>query len=274
MSISNHYQTLICGATFAGIGMAVSQPTSTFIVESSSSVGTDFIACLNPGRHWDLTLQSEHGQDLRQEMRNRNLLTEDGSVHLPGLYPLLCERIHRAKLNVLFLTDIVKVERMQGSYEVTLHNVSGFTKIRVEQIIDTTTARLSVIGAKQLPISKKINAYIDASEAGAVIPSLSEDPNVEILQGRFTSEFICKLTISPEDDWLSARRKLNEYWQSRPEGLQSWRITSIASAFELETAPAESISDSWRLVPSSAFANPLIAFDSKMEQPAGKGEIA
>ncbi len=258
------YQTLICGATFAGIGMAVSDNSSCLIVEPSSTVGNEFIACLNPGENWNQQPQHAHGLALIHDMTNRNLLLADGRVHLPGLHPLLCERIHRHKRDVLFLTDIVKVEKLQHEYEVTLHHVAGFTKVRAERIIDTTTACLSRTDWTAPIASKRINAYVDCVDQAIQLPDLTAYPDVQIRQGRFDAEFIFSLALSPEDDWPSARRKLNGYWENRPDVLRSWRLTSIASAFEIKQQSPEWRSDNWYWMPSCAFDNPVLAFDSQL----------
>ncbi|MGI2297284.1 hypothetical protein [Paenibacillus sp. GXUN7292] len=242
--------------------MGISENSSCLIVEPSSGVGNEFIACMNSGESWGQSPLEDHALDLISDMTSRNLLTSDGRVHLPGLHPLLCERIHRHKLNVLFLTDIVKVEKLQCEYEVTLHNVAGFNKIRVKRIIDTTSTCLSRTDWKVPIISKRINAYVDCLEQAAQPPDLSRHPDVEIHQGRFDTEFIFKLSISPDDDWPSARRKLNEYWENRPEILQSWRLTTIASAFEFKQESLEWSSDNWFWRPSNAFVNPVLAFNS------------
>jgi len=266
MSLVRTYQTLICGATFSGIGMAIHQNNHHLIIESSSIVGNDFIECLNPGHNWKQTLKTQHAKELYLDMIKRNVLTEDDRVHLPAVYSLLCERIQREKLNVMFLTDIVRVEKLVDGFEVTLHNVSGFTKIAVERIIDTTSSCLSNSSMRAVPLVKRINAYIDNSQAGAPLPNLSEHRNAQVVQGRFPSEVIFKLDIAPEDNWVAARRKLNEYWLLRPQPLMDWKMTSIAGAFEVVYEKPQQFSKGWYWKPSCGHENLLQAYDSQIEQ--------
>jgi hypothetical protein len=272
MSNVKTYQTLFCGATFSAIGMAISDNNNSLIVEQSSAVGNDFIECLNPGDHWQQAMRNKHGKEFQQDLINRNLLTAQGHIHLPGVYPLLCERIHRENLNVLFLTEIVKVEKLHTGYEVTLHNVSGFTKIHVETIIDTTAASLSRIDKKAVPKVKRMNAYIDSSQSAAPLPDLIEQNDFQVIQGRFQSEVIFKLDLAPENNWIEARRKLNAYWSNRPQSLIDWKLTSIAGAFEIVPEEPQKISEDWFCIPSCGSDNLAIAFDKQIDQLAIRGD--
>lgn len=75
MGLVKSYQTLICGATFAGIGMGISENSSCLIVEPSSGVGNEFIACMNSGEGLGQSPLEDHALELISDMTSRNLLT-------------------------------------------------------------------------------------------------------------------------------------------------------------------------------------------------------
>jgi hypothetical protein len=89
------FGTVIIGATFSAIGLAMKLGEECLVVEPGPVPGHDFVECLNPGTNWGAPLRTERARRFRDELLRRNALTADGRVHLPGAYALLCERIHR-----------------------------------------------------------------------------------------------------------------------------------------------------------------------------------
>lgn len=255
---------LICGATFAGLGAALAAleaKRNVIVVERTALVGREFIETFNPGTGWsDPT--TELVQSFRNDLITRNLMENNGPVHLPGLHPLLCQLIKQFGLKIKFLTEIVGVAEQDGSYVVHLHDASGSYTLLADEIWDTSSQRLTVPGSLFVPERKRLNAYLhhpDIRNTG--IPSPIDD-SMSVRCGRFQSEVILKVEVAPEDDLRQARQRLVQFWQNRPEEWASWTIAAIASGFESTVAASsEQLAERWSWLPSEALSNPLSALD-------------
>ncbi|MGO4542525.1 hypothetical protein [Paenibacillus sp. 2TAB19] len=258
----DHYKTLICGATFSGIGAALAKPETTLVVERSAAVGQEFIESFNPGRNAGPLSFSEFGHSFVEELRQRNLIGATlEPAHLPGLHPVLCRRLLDARVQVLLLTEIVQIRKLSAGFEVDVYNASGIRTLTVDRILDTTTSRLSRLADRFRPARRRVNAYIHADIAEQVLPAV-DDPRVELVQGRFDAEHIVKWTLEADDDWPAARNGLLNYWQNRPSELLPWTIAAIASVFECETPRGlQILMDDWFWLPSEGYGHPVEAID-------------
>lgn len=250
----------IYGATLAGLGIATSNPDETFLAEPTALVGSEFIASFNPGDCWENSLISDEANALRNDLLQRNLLSENGRVHLPPIAPVLFQLIREKNLNVKMMTKIVDVQPSPKGYEITFYNSSGLQKIEAGAIIDTT-ATCASSPAQQVPIQyRKVNAMLHCADPQD-LPEL-EDKSVELVQGLFPGEVILKLDVDVNDGWMEARQKLHEYWLHRPKVLSSWILAAVADSFEIGVAKdAHQVADNWTWFPSAAFPNLLQAFD-------------
>ncbi|WP_028548046.1 hypothetical protein [Paenibacillus sp. UNC451MF] len=262
-----HYQLLVCGATFAGLGAAIAAKLPVIVVERSAGVGQEFIETFNPGSFEamkDLPF-SPLEQSLHTELIERSLMEPGGGpVHLPGVHSVLCKRIQDTGLKVLFLTEIIEVKATGEGFEVTLYNVSGFQTIRVDRILDTTSRRFSQPDQSYAPVNRKIiRAHLSGGVSGNETTSNVQplDEQAQILPGRFPSERILALTVDAGTDWPAARHSLQEYWRARPASLALWTIAAVASTFGLQVpqGPIE-LAAQWIWLPSESSPHPLQAF--------------
>ncbi|TMV48745.1 hypothetical protein FE783_17010 [Paenibacillus mesophilus] len=258
------YSLLICGATLAGLGAAAAASEAkrdVIVVERTSLVGREFIEAFNPGSGWGKPA-TDFGRNVRNDWVERNLMEENGPVHLPGLHPVLCLHIKRYGLKVRFLTEIVGIAERDGRYEVLLQDASGCRPMLVGEILDTSTERLTVPGQLVVPGSKRLNAYLHHPDLrNAAIPA-PFDESMTVCRGRFPSEVILKVNVAPGADWLEARQRLHRFWQARPAEWASWTIAAVAGTFD-STVPGglQRLGERWSWLPSEAFANPLSAID-------------
>lgn len=256
---------LICGTTFAGLGAAVAAletNQSVIIVERTALVGREFIDAFNPGRTWG-TPETSFGRKFWEDVLARNLLEVEGPVHLPALHPVLCLFIKEYGLNVHFLTEIVEVAEHNGRYLVSLHNASGIHHVIVDEILDTSTQRLTQPGRLFVPTHKRLNAYLHhPAIREAVIPAPMDD-SMSIAKGRFHSEIILRVCVPPKYDWQQAKQWLHSYWEARPEEWASWTIAAVAGLFEsvVRRGPIR-LAKQWTWLPSEGFDHPLEAIDS------------
>lgn len=263
---------LICGATLAGLGAAAAAleaKRDVVVVERTSLVGREFIEAFNPGSGSGKPA-TDFGQRVRSGWIERNLMEENGPVHLPGLHPVLCLLIKQYGLKVRFLTEIVGVAERDGRYEVLLHDASGSRPLRVEEILDTSTERLTVPGRLVIPESKRLNAYLHHPDLRNAVMPAPFDESMSVCGGRFPSEVILKVNVAPEADWLQARQRLHQFWQARPAEWAPWTIAAVAGTFD-STVPGgpQRLGERWSWLPSEAFANPLSAIDQGYGSYAG-----
>jgi len=274
-------ETLIVGATFAGIGCALGERTGALIVDREITVGHEFLYAYKHGESW-----SDEGggpaSPFRMRLLERGLLTEEGRAHLGGVIPALYRLVKEEKLPVRFLTELVGVEPLDGEaggYTVTLFDPSGLRELRVRRIADTTSACLSKPGfAPAAESPKRINALLHAPAVGEAAGALGAWPDdgadgYRVERGRFDSEAYLSVPLSPQDDWARARAKLHAFWASRPEALRGWTLAAVADQFDVTPArgPIE-IGRSWVWLPSAAFPHPLAALNAAAERIIERGE--
>ncbi|MDF2959283.1 MAG: hypothetical protein K0S39_1018 [Paenibacillus sp.] len=256
--------TLIIGATFAGIGLARSSlDRRAVLVERTTLIGHEFINCYKPGTGWNRTPEHELTRELRQEWLQKRLLTPDGGVHLGGISPILYKLLLESGLSqaVRFMTEVVEVKKQPDGYEVTLFDAGGLRTLRTERIVDTTSDCRSATGGKPIH-AKAVSAVLHHANATAdsMIPEAFAD---RISLGAFASEAYLQLPLAPQASWADARHALHSFWANRPEELKDWKIAAVADEFAV-TPPTrfEVLGEGWVWLPSSAFDNPLEALDA------------
>mgnify|MGYP001951526704 CR=1 FL=1 len=264
-------ETLIVGATFAGIGYAWKYRKDALLVEREMTPGHEFLYAYKHGEDWDRTYtKGGLAAALQAELFRRNLLSGDGRAHLPGITPLLYRLIRDEQLPVRFMTETVSVERVPGGYAATLFDPSGLRTVRAKRIIDTTSACQTKPQAAGKP-AKRINALLHADSAGAGGPAPRiEEAAYRVEPGRYASEAYLSLPLEAEDTWVSGREKLHAFWVNRPEALSGWTLASVADQFDM-TPPKGThvIEEHWLWFPSAAFANPLAAVEAACESAEG-----
>ncbi|MDF2722557.1 MAG: hypothetical protein K0Q59_2232 [Paenibacillus sp.] len=256
---------LICGATFAGIGAAIAasqQKRDVVIVERTSLVGHEFIETFNPGSHWSVP-STELGRSLQSDLIRRNVMEQEGgAAHLAALHPILCQLIKQHGLQVKFLTEIVSVSEQNGRFAVELHDAAGRSRITADEVLDTSSQRLTTPGKLVVPERKQLNAYLNHPDLLNAEPPAAIDDTMSVARGRFRTEVVLKVNVKPEEDIPQARHRMVGYWQNRPEAWRPWTIAATATVFQYSFAAVSSqLADRWSWHPSEARLNALAAFD-------------
>lgn len=266
---------LICGASLAGLGAACAAQAAgreTVIVERTGYVGREFIEAFRPGRANGLP-ETEFGASVKNDWVRRNLIGDHGSVHLPGLHPVLCLLIKQRALNVRFLTEIIDVSERDGGYEVLLYDVGGCHSIRVGEVLDTTSERLSTPGQLAVPGRKRLNAYLHHPAIAQIELPAPIDGSMSVVRGLFPSEVIMQFDVPASDDWVQARNRLYTYWEARPEAWSEWTVAAVASVFAVSVPEKpEQIGRRFKWAPSESYGHPLAAIDQGYASYQGTGE--
>ena len=265
---------LVIGATMAAFGIAYKLREKALVVERTALIGHEFVNSYNPGEEWNLSLVFSESVDFKKELKARNLLTEDGKVHIPALSPVIFNRIKKEKFNFLFMTEVVEITKMINGYKVTLYNNSGYQTINVKMIIDTTSAVASYSGKIESINSKSINAMLHPSTINAEFPQAKEN-HVTFVQGRFPSEVIMSFKLEKEDSWIVAREKLHRYWINRDESIRDWTMAATAATFAIQCEKGPVLLDDyWVWLPSCAYRNPLESMEAGLAFKVFDGMVA
>lgn len=260
------YPLIVLGATFAGIGAAYANKADTLILEGTALAGYEFATAYRIGEGWNEPALSQVGNNLKTEMRQRNILSDQGEVHIPALAPLMYNRIKEDQLHHLFMATIVSITWEKTRYCVLVHTTSGFMKFFSDRIMDTRMDALS----KDFIKSKSINALL-YSEEDIPASSLVSQGTVEFMKGKQKGELIVSLPVEADDDWSSAREKLHNFWMKRPMEWSAWKLLAVGGAFDIrvDQGPVR-VMDNWSLLPSAAYRNPLEALEAGLLYAEGK----
>lgn len=264
---TSHYRTIVLGATFAGLGAALEDIDGTLVIERTAQVGHEFINSFNPGRNWNGTALSPSGASLKEELRERGILSDDGLVHLPALAPVLYNRIHDSVLRILLLTEVLHVENRGDRVVVTIHHASGRRVVSADKLIDTRTEAVmpGEIAAKRMNAMLLYGGEEELRDVELPSPSTARTigAGAEIVRCKLRGEWILKLPIDKDDDWVQAREKLNRFWTERTPEWADWTICAVATSFEVEAVPGGGAEDGRiRRLISAAYSNPLEAYEA------------
>ncbi|WNQ08886.1 hypothetical protein MJA45_14630 [Paenibacillus aurantius] len=262
----DYFPTVILGATFAGLGAAYANEES-LVMERTSFVGHEFINSFHPGVGWHETALTEKGMKLKQELMERGVMSDEGSVHIPAVAPILYNKIIQDSLSVLLQTEVTEIVSAGNSWEVTVYNNSGFRRIKTDRVIDTRPE----MAPTELLRSKSLNALLNCGEEELVLPEEIRG-QAHLVKGKLKGEIILKFPVDVKDDWFVSRQKLHQFWVNRPEAWKAWTISAISGCFEWRHDQGEPASASPGRVslPSSAYRNPLEAFEAGLA--AGRGK--
>ncbi|WP_028611600.1 hypothetical protein [Paenibacillus harenae] len=262
-----HVTTVIIGASFLGLGLASRLGPDALVIEPSNGVGNEFIRSfkLSDRKYAPLTAS---GIELLRELIRRNVTDGEGRLHLPGMMPVLIKHITGQKLDVRMQTQVVEMHPRDGKFEVMCYDASGFRRIVADRLVDTTS-RCVTKNDRGRVRAKSLNMMLLGSPGTHHSEGLSEYP---IYQGHFPNETVLKFAVDPMDDWITARRKLFDFWLNRPEPLRPCAFVTHADEFDMELDTMQApIQPGWDWLPSAYYANPLEAYDQGYNFEVGGG---
>ncbi|AEI40376.1 hypothetical protein [Paenibacillus mucilaginosus] len=268
MKQDEHVPTLIIGASMLGLGLASSKGGDAVVLESGNSVGSEFIRSFKLSRPWIPAEEASPSREIREELTKRNIMSGEGSIHLPGLMPVMIKHIKEHDLQVRMQSSVVNVSMREGKFVVLYYDASGLRTITADKLVDTS-----------IPCSTKPECLrVKAKSLNVMIMGLPEGSDFvaaegyEIRRGRFDSETILRFPLDPNEDWISARSRLFQFWLNRPLSLKPYAFVTHAEEFDMEYEEArQQIAPGWEWLPSAFYANPLEAFDQGFHY--GKGDF-
>lgn len=263
----NRTDILVVGATFAGIGMALTNADRAAFIEPSGSVGPEFISAMRYGVNWGATYSQSVVEQIKKELHDRNALDDRGYVHLPALHPVICRSLHIARSPIQFLTHPMSFKRIDDEWQVSCVTPSGVDMMRASYIIDTRSdGVLRVKDGRGPKVTEKlINVSLyDESQRNAT--EELREAGYRVQEGRFPGEVTWSLSLEREEGWFEARKKVGDMWSNRPSHLRSWTIAATATAFDIRIEKGiHQVAEGFYLFPSSAYDNPLAALQAGCE---------
>lgn len=247
------YDLAVLGATFSGVGAAAACEGKSIVFEHRQQIGYEFINSFNYGVGLNRPVKTVMGQKLKAELLKKRILSEKGLVHLPAVAPMICKYVIERGIKILLMTDVVNIEKFSEFYEITIYSVSGFKKIRASKVLNT-------IYDKNYITDKYINARISCADKGECALN---SPEATAIKGLFSGEYVLKYKVDTNDDIMTARKKLHDFWRDRQVSLKPWMIAAVADCFEVKVEKMSGVIDDseYYYLFSAAFDNFLQAFE-------------
>lgn len=246
------YDVAVFGATVLSASLANKLGKKIIVIEKSESVATDYVSCINTRLAQVDETSIPEIQEFKQEFIRRNLISEDNTIHI---YPLtgICAR-YLQKSNVLLATDIISIEFLDNVYEITLFNIDGFTKIKANNILDTTPCGIYSAGYRELSFAKYLNAVV----IGNIPPKANN-----LFKDRF-NQFVFSLQIDNCSSYSGAVNLMCKTWeQAVRKEYSDFKLVTIAPQFAyiFEAPVTYEVQTNYIHKPSASYVNLGKAFE-------------
>ena len=227
-------------------------------------MGREFIDSFHSNPYPGIRKLHKESNDLADELMRRNALC-DNKFRNGAVAPVLFDIIKKNNLNYMMMTEVIEIKQINSGFEVTVYSSAGQKKIHADILIDTTSLRESKLPNKPDILSKSISALLISKDA-KYEAAYSTNPLVKLFPGIYDDEIYMRYSLDTDDDWVTAREKLFNYWHSKKDELEHWKIAAIASTFEImPVVPPNTPDSSWIWEPSCISANLIEAFDRGIE---------
>ncbi len=251
------YDTIIFGCSYISIGFA-SANKNTLIIEETELVDHSFFGALNVGKNWDYIPETNEGKHFKKALEGFDII--NGKLaSINELSPVVFDYIKRTKLNILFLTNTVSIDKKEAFYEIVIFNNSGLSTLKAKNIIDTTP--LGFFKKTSNILSKNINllSYNNSSEFDAmIVKAFGKD--AEVIAGNRHNERFVKIPLKIEANMTDARKVINDGWKIHLA--EKCKIAMIAFDFHYEYEKTVcTISHDFLKLTDSNFENAVQAFD-------------
>ncbi len=242
--------TLIIGASAFACGLASRLGADCLVVERGFSAGAEFADAMS-ATPIDLTREySDETKSLVEELKSRNILSEDGRLHILALAGVLAGRFLQYGARMLHGASVISVEPIsRGRLATVFTPEEGYTQIIAKQVIDT-----------------RVRDFMDATKIFSVMlaggrPELAE-AEPKLLHGRFDDEYILRFSVA-RDASLPECEELADAWlKSHKSELNGAKAASISLEFGWEfPAPLDETRAKVRHIPSASYADVISAFE-------------
>lgn len=240
------YKTAVFGTTVLAAAVAETLGGGAVVIEKSESAATDCTSCINMPYSKIYRGGSPKTEGFFKDLEERNLIGEDGTVHVFPVAGVTAKRFIMA--DTLLSTDVISVGKAAGGYEITIFNIDGFSKIYAENILDTTPTGVINTNPSELNFTKYLRSLISGE---------GEPEEAAIVRGRFENEFTYSVEAEKYEGYSSAARRLHEAWQKIAVKNRGYEMSAVAPQFAyIYDAPVRrEIDKNYIFVPSASFAD-------------------
>ena len=252
MNIPSHIGTVLIGATFFSAGFASHAKDDCLILERKSVVGSDFADCMKAS----LCLPGDRPRfpEFHAELIARNLLNEEGRVHISAYSAVLADYLLKTNAYILMETETLSVVWKSGKYEVQFFNADGLQTITADLVIDTNP----------VPYKRSFRTLGAAIVNGTTDPMTFSDDRFFVQKGLLENEYILHLYLDENDNDLSAHLKMQKFLEGEDRPIGDWKVAAVAStiawhyplgAFRMEPETGAPV------IPSTASLDPIAAME-------------
>ena len=243
-----YFDTLIFGASFLGLGAALSM-NNCAVIEGGCLFGAEFVNCYKVNAPEQIKVKTKPGAAFWADLQKRGLVYENGDIYQgPSVYVL--SRFLKVKnMDIYLMAEVIDLKKIDGLYNITVYTTKGFEYFKAKKIIETTT--FGKYRKQKTNIKKCLNAIMH-NPSGCSLTGLSHN--------RASGLYTYSLDLPAEISRYEATEKLcameNDF------ALNDMRISSIAAdfAYTMEKV-SEKIDDNFFWYPSAGRANLIAAFD-------------
>lgn len=218
--MKKRFELAVLGASFAGIGTAV-ECMDSVIIESAPIPGGEYISSFSSVIADSLPLKTAKAQNLRDELLKHGRLS-GGRVNPAGLAAYMNKYLLENGVNVLFMTEVLGIEKKESFYEITVCSCGKVQKIQANKVL---CGKVDGGGNEVF-----YNAAISGGSDKTLPKSWHEDISFE--QGVYPGEAYIKIKINGNCGLSQARVLLRDIWASRPTEYAQWKIAMFADSFE------------------------------------------
>lgn len=236
--------TLIIGASAAALGMAARLGGDCLVIERGWSACREFADAMRADRVDMAAALTPYAASVRDELLARNILSEDGRLHVLALGGVIAKRFLETGCGLLLGTSVLGVKPADGGFDVTVfEGQTGRSTIRAAHVIDTT-----------------VNSRMDYRQYFSVMlagnPDLAESE--EMLRGLFPDEFIARFELPAMCDLPTAQAFADAWLMSHRECKAASVSLEFARIFD---APLDETVGGVRYFVSDSFHDVIAAID-------------
>lgn len=142
MKTLEKYKTIVFGATFFGIGIALQDPKNTLILETKIQVGSEYIDAYRFDGQNSYQCENPCCKEFRNELLQRGVEDLQGYVYMPSVHTSLMSLIQKNELNILFDASIISIIQDVNKVNVVCICQNQWMNYEAKRYVDTSNIKI------------------------------------------------------------------------------------------------------------------------------------
>jgi hypothetical protein len=244
--------TIILGATSLAYPIAARLGSDCLVVERGISAGAEFSDAMDAS-----PIEMKHefnglSAGLRDELLQRNILSEEGGLHILAVGGVLAERYLLTGCELLLNSMLESVVKTSDGMLATLFTPEcGYTQYLAKNVIDT-----------------RVRDFMDCQKTFGVLLALDsglvpfDDGEVYLQKGRFDDEFVLRFRVARNATIPDAQKLADKWIAENNSRIGNSKASGIALEFGWEfERPLDFIRDGIRYIPSAVYRDLISAVE-------------